>query len=241
MSESQSDVHAIKAAAFLIQALELDDDPALLAGDVVSLKRDPNAGISTLELESSVGPAAFLIYDYQRTAVDADGITGQALFDADLRTLERAAEADTPGPRILAHAIAGDEAFILATTPAVHRALTGQGAAPALEADEGDLLPGRETARVRTEAANELLRLLREADAAAQRWLRAIQAEGKLGTGAGAGDFVEFGEAEAALALFVLDDRSIQHLLLALNLFVASAKEQAEQALNPEPNGSVQP
>jgi len=238
MSESRASTYAIKAAAFLIQALELDDDPALLADDVVALKRDPNAGISTLELESSVGPAAFLIYDYQLAEVNAEGNSGQALFDTDLRTLERAAEADTPGPRILAHAIAGDEAFILATTPAVHRALTGLGATPTLEADEGDLLPGRETARIRSETANDLLRLLREADSAAQRWLRAIQAEGKLDTASGAGDFVEFGEAEAALALFVLDDRSIQHLLRALNLFVTSAKEQANQALNPKPNGS---
>jgi hypothetical protein len=238
MSETQANTHAIKAAAFLIQALELDDDPASLAADVVTLKRDANAGISTLELESSVGPAAFLIYDYQLVEVNAEGDSGQALFDADLRTLERAAEADTPGPRILAHAIAGHEAFILATTPAVHRALTGLGPVPTLEADEGDLLPGRETARIRSEAANDLLRLLREADSAAQRWLRAIQAEGKLDSGADSGDFVEFGEAEAALALFVLDDRSIQHLLRALNLFVTSAKEQANQALNPEPNGS---
>ena len=239
MSEPQPDSHAVKAAAFLIQALELDDDPAALAADVVSLKRDPNAGISTLELESSVGPAAFLIYDYQLTVANAEGLHGQALFDADLRALERAAEADTPGPRILAHATAGDEAFILATTPAVHRALTGQGPAPALEADESDLLPGRETATIRSEAANELLRLLREADSVAQRWLRAIQAEGKLDSAAGSGDFVEFGEAEAALALFVLDDRSIQHLLRALNLFVTSAKAQADQMLNPKPNGSA--
>ena len=80
MSEPHLDSHAVKAAAFLIQALELDDDPAALAGDVLSLKRDPNAGISTLELESSVGPAAFLIYDYQLAVANADGIDGRTLF-----------------------------------------------------------------------------------------------------------------------------------------------------------------
>lgn len=229
-----TDSHALKAAAFLTQALDLDEDPASLARDVVSLKRDTNAGISTLELESSVGPAAFLIYDYQLSRTNEAGVSGRTLFDADLKTLERAAEIDSPGPRILAHAVAGDEAYILATTPAVHRALTGQGDAPALEATEADLLPGEGTVQARSEAANELLRLLREADAQALRWLRAIRAEGKLAGQQTAGDFVEFSEAEAALALFLIDDRSIQHLLQALNLFVASAKEQAAEALKRE-------
>jgi hypothetical protein len=233
-----TDEHALKAAAFLTQALELDDDPGLLAAEVVSLKRDANAGISTLELESSVGPAAFLIYDYQLDRLNAELTTGQTLFDADLRTLERAAEVDSPGPRILAHAVAGDEAFILATTPAVHRALTGQGTEPNLEATEADLLPGEETQRVRREAANELLRILREADSEASRWLRAIQAEGRIAAD-NAGEFVEFSEAEAALALFLLDDRSIQHLLKALNLFVASAKDQASSFLGRSENGQA--
>lgn len=230
--------HANKAAAFLTQALDLEDDPGLLAAEVVSLKRDANAGISTLELDSSVGPAAFLIYDYQLDKLNDELTSGRALFEADLRTLERAAEVDSPGPRILAHAVAGDEAFILATTPAVHRALTGQGADPNLEATEADLLPGEESQRVRSDAANELLRLLRDADAEASRWLRAIQAEGRL-AGDAAGEFVEFSEAEAALALFLLDDRSIQHLLKALNLFVASAKDQASSVLGHRENGTA--
>jgi len=79
------------------------------------------------------------------------------------------------------------------------------------------------------DAANELLRLLSEADDAALRWLRAIQAEGNIEINDE--DFLEFNDAEAALALYVLDDRSIQHLLRALNLFVASAKSQSENVL----------
>jgi hypothetical protein len=233
-----TDPQAVKIASFLIQALDLNDDPSQLAAELVTLKRDPNAGISTLELESSIGPAAFLIYDYQLDKFNAELTTGQALFDADLKTLERAAEVDSPGPRILAHAVAGDEAFILATTPAVHRALTGQGEAPELEATEADLLPGEETRKVRDEAANELLRLLRDADAQAARWLRAIQAEGRLADDA-AGEFVEFAESEAALALYVIDERSIQHLLKALNLFVAGAKQQAAGVLDRSKNGAA--
>lgn len=233
-----TDQHAIKVAAFLTQALDLDDDPVLLAAEVVTLKRDPNAGISTLELESSIGPAAFLVYDYQLDKFNAELKTGQSLFDADLKTLERAAEIDSPGPRILAHAVAGDEAFILATTPAVHRALTGGGDGTSLEATEADLLPGAESQRVREESANELLRLLREANAEAARWLRAIQAEGRLADDS-AGEFVEFSEAEAALALFVMDERSIQHMLKALNLFISSARNQATDAIERKANGSA--
>ena len=229
MEFQMPDSQALKAAAFLVQALELDDDPAALADDVVALKRDANAGIFTIELDSSVGSTPFLIYDYQLSVRNDDGLDGQALFDADLRTLERAAEVDTPGPRILAHAIAGGEAFVLATTPSVHRALTGQGSASALVAPAADLALEQQTAVARMDAANELLRLLSEADDAALRWLRAIQAEGNIEINDE--DFLEFNDAEAALALYVLDDRSIQHLLRALNLFVASAKSQSENVL----------
>lgn len=233
-----TDTHAIKAAAFVAQALDLKDDPEVLAAEVVSLKRDANAGISTLELDSSVGPAAFLIYDYQLDELNSERKTGQELFDADLRTLERAAEVGTPGPRILAHAIAGNDAFILATTPAVHRALTGEDGAPEIEATESELPPGTESRRIRAQAAGELLRILREADAEAARWLRALRAEGRLPNDA-AGDFVEFSEPEAALALYLLDERSIQHLLKALNLFVASAKDQASSALGRSTEGDA--
>ena len=38
-----------------------------------------------------------------------------------------------------------------------------------------------------------------------------------------AGEFVEFNEAETALALYVLDDRSIRDLLATLNLMIESA------------------
>jgi hypothetical protein len=225
-AETMADRQAVKIAAFLIQALDLDDDASLLASELVAMKRDPNAGISSIELDSSVGPAAFLIYDYQLPIRDDDGETGQSRFDADLATLERAASLDSPGPRILAHAVAGDDAFILATTPAVHRALTGQGVESAIEATAAELLPGAETARLRSEAAAELLTLLRAADQQARSWLRAIRADANLRRTDGT-DLVEFNPAEAELALFLLDERSIQHVLQALTLFVEGAKSQA--------------
>lgn len=220
---------ALNAAAFLTRALDLQDDPRALAPELIMLERGPDAGIWSVELESSVGPAAFLIYDYRLTATDSDSASGRARFDADRKTMERAASLGTPGPRILAHAQAGEYAFILATTPAVHRALTGQAEPDALEATEADLLPGPETARLREAAAAELLTHLRAANEQARTWLRAIRAEANVPS-ADAADRVDFNEAETELALFLLDERSIEHVLQALSLVVEAAKSQVAGA-----------
>lgn len=229
-----SDPYTMKAAAFVAQALELTEAPEDLAPHVLALKRDVNAGISTIELESSVGPAAFLVYHYLLSISDSEGRTGQALFEADLATLERAAAHDAPGPRLLAHAQAGDEAYILATTPATYRMLTGEAEPSSLEATEADLLPGSETERIRREAAFDLLRLLQDAENRASAWLRAIRAEGRLQQASDAPDLLTFNEEETALALFLLDERSIANLLRVLNLMLRSAQAQAQQATHPD-------
>jgi hypothetical protein len=229
-----SDPYAMKAAAFVAQALELTEAPEDLAPHVIALKRDVNAGISTLELDSSVGPAAFLVYHYLLFISDSEGRTGQALFEEDLATLERAAAHDAPGPRLLAHAVAGDEAYILATTPATYRVLTGEAAPSSLEATEADLLPGSETERIRREAAFDLLRLLQEAESRASAWLRAVRAEGRIQDASDAPDLLMFNEEETALALFLLDERSIGNLLRVLNLMLRGAQAQAQQAAKPD-------
>jgi hypothetical protein len=222
----------LKLASFVVQALDLGDEQDALAAEIVALKRDLNAGISSIELDSSVGPAAFLVYHYLLDVPDAEGRSGADLFAADLATLERAAEQETPGPRILAHATAGNEAYILATTPAIYRALTGAPALEELEATAADILPGAATAEARRTAAAELLRLLREANTESTTWLRAIQAEGRLPSDEiGAADPLIFNEEESALALFLLDDRSIGNLLRVLNLLLTTAREQAAGAL----------
>lgn len=218
------DRYALNATAFLVEALDLATDASEIARGIVWLRRDAWSGVCSIELDSSVGPAAFLIYDYELNSANLAGMSMRAQFEADLQTLERAAELDSPGPRILAHATIGETAFILATTPAVHRALTGIGGEAQIEATEADLLPVAEVAKMREEAANDLMDRLRSADEAAARWLRAFRAEGNVATEAES-DFVEFGEAESALALFLLDERSIQHLLQAFNLFIASARD----------------
>jgi hypothetical protein len=217
-------------ASFLIQVLELEDDPSVLARDVVAMKRDRNAGISSIELDSSVGTAAFLVYDYQLDVVDEHGQTGKERFDLDLATLERAAQLDSPGPRILAHAVAENDAFILATTPGIHRALTGQTDPARVEATLADLLPTAESAQLRKEAAQELLSLLRAADAQAATWLRAIRSEANLASPDRQADTLEFNPEEIELALYLLDEQSIQHVLQALNLLVESVKSQTARS-----------
>jgi hypothetical protein len=228
-----SDGLTLKIAAFVVQALDLTDDPATVAGEIVALKRDLNAGISSVELDSSIGPAAFLIYHYLLDDPNQEGRSGREIFEADLATLERAAQHETPGPRILAHATAGDEAYILATTPSTFHALTGTVPGNNLEATAADLLPGADSAATRQSAADELLRLLREANDQASAWLRAIQVEGRLATGE-ADDLLTFNEEESALALFLLDERSIGNLLRVLNLVISSARQQAADAVRNE-------
>jgi hypothetical protein len=206
---------ALRLAAFVNEALELDEDPTSLAEEILPFKRDANAGISTIELESSIGVAAFLIYHYELNANDEEGRLGSDLFQTDLRTLERAATLNTPGPRILAHAVTDDEAYILATTPATHRALTGAGAeetAPSVPEEKRD--------EVRKETAANLLRLLSEANAQARDWLAAMQLSGEASNA----DQVEFHAEETGLALFLMDESNIRQLLQVLNLMVQSAR-----------------
>lgn len=206
---------ALRLAAFINEALELDEDPSDLAEEILPFKRDQNAGISTIELDSSIGVAAFLIYHYELNTADEEGRQGSELFQTDLRTLERAATLNTPGPRILAHAVTDDEAYILATTPATHRALTGTSAE-----EPSATIPENARDEVRKETATNLLRLLSEANAQARDWLAAIQLSGESTTA----DQVDFHPEETGLALFLLDETNIRQLLQVLNLMVQSAR-----------------
>lgn len=202
-----TDMWSPKIAAFLVQALELELDPAELVSEIVALKRDAKTGISAVELQSSLGPTPFLVYHYQLDPVV------QKQLDGDIATLEKAATLDTPGPRIMAHATSDSEAYILATTPAVHENLTGatreQRARKQMPVD-----------RARTRVPDKLVDKLREANQLASDWLAAIKVAGEQG------DDLSLTDQEAALALFLLDDRSIQDLLKALNLLMATARNQ---------------
>lgn len=215
---------ALRLAAFVNEALELDEDPAALAVEILPFKRDVNAGISTIELDSSIGVAAFLIYHYELNIQDDEGQKGSDLFQSDLRTLERAASLNTPGPRIIAHAVTDDEAFILATTPATHRALTGSA-----EDDAEPVIPEEQRDEVRRETAANLLRLLSEANAQARDWLAAMQLSGETTTT----EKIDFYAEETGLALFLLEESNIRQLLQVLNVMV-----QAARADLPNQNGN---
>lgn len=227
-----TDPFALKAAAFVAAALEIDTDPAEIAEEVVALKRDANAGISTVELQSEGGPAPFLIYHYVLDATNDEGQTGQELFDQDIETLTRATEQNTPGPRILAHATAEGEAYVLATTPDVFRTLTGA-EAPAEAPSTPNIQSEKAALAVRKHAADNLMKLLRQANVEATNWLEAIKA--------GRGE-VELGPEESALALFLIDKDSIKNVLVAINLLIENAQQQATQAMKPDqerPAGSA--
>ncbi len=223
---------ALKAAAFLAQALAIDLDPAALADELTPLEQDDTSAVYTAQLDSSVGTAAFLVYVYPLTAAEG-GHSGEGAFTAALETLQTAAEREAPGPRIIAHARTPEDGLILATTPAIARALAGE---PPV-ADPAPVPAGISatgTAEARREAAAELLRLLRAANTQATAWLAAIQAEGR--DQPGAADLLAFDDVETELALYLLDERSIQNLLRALNLFLTAAREGVSAAVPPAPD-----
>jgi hypothetical protein len=213
---------ALGAATFLIQALQLPGSPAAIAAELSSVREDSNAAIYSLELDSSIGAAAFLVYAYDFRRANAEGASGEQLYREGLSTLQLVAERDTPGPRMVAHADTDTMGFILATTPATWRALQG-GQSISLVATEADLPPTSVTGADRASLAEDLHRSFKRINDQAAAWLAAIRS-----TGANDGeDMLTFTEEETALALFVLDSTNIEATLAALNLLVTSARQQA--------------
>jgi hypothetical protein len=218
---------ALAAASFLAQALELDDDPDAIAGELTGINETGTTAVYSVELDSSIGAAAFLVYVY---ALDAGG-DGAELYQQAMTTLAQSAARDTPGPRLVANAETEQVAFILATTPATWRRL--QGEEPAIVATEADLLTTGVSAEERASLAEDLHRSLKEANDHARDWLAAIRS---ADTG-DAGD-LDFTEAETALALHVLDEANVAPLLTALNLLIASAQDRAGTMLAQKPEKS---
>ncbi len=221
---------ATRAAAFLIQALELDLDPESIGQDLAVVSADGDVTTYATELEASFGSAAFLIYAYQ--FVDpAFGGMGRSRYASAIDTLQTAAARNTPGPRLLANGESDAEGFLLATTPATYRLMTGEvesfpqpGAGPQ---------SGEPAAEIRRDSAQALLNHLRAANAAAIQWLVAIQ-DGDVGPAStdGDSDTIVFNEDETELALFLLDDRSIQSMLKAVNVLITAAREAAGRETN---------
>ncbi|HEV2107950.1 MAG TPA: hypothetical protein VGR16_06785 [Thermomicrobiales bacterium] len=222
MAASHRDIDSLaeKAAAFLLEAVQSDANPVELARELIAVSQEESQVVFAARLESTAGPAAFLVYVYPlgETAV-------RARYDQDLEILQEAAERESPGPRPLAHAESAEHAFILATTPASFQALSGGPPESTDETDLATLISPSDADRVRREAATALLRLLRAADAQATVWQAAMQAastaEGEHGDDVA--DQIPFNDAESELALFLLDERSIQRLLRVLSLMVSAA------------------
>jgi hypothetical protein len=213
----------LRAAAFMQEALGADMDPLSLEPGLDVVSTDTYAITYTVELESSIGDAAFLIYQFSLTATGPDGRTGADVFREGLETLELATERNTPGPRLLAHGTTEDEGYMLATTPATYRLLTGAGDLDDITASDGDLLPGADTSNARRQSSDELLRLLKLANDQAKTWFAAVRAEGRVTT---SGADLPLSQEEQALALFLLDESSIQDLLRLLAVMVDTAKRQ---------------
>lgn len=224
---------ALAAASFLTQALELSEEPATIVPELTTIKEELNVAIYSVELDSSIGNAAFLVYVYALQDSDEDGMSGADLYQAGLTTLRQAAARDTPGPRLVAHADTDTVGFILATTPATWRRL--QGEEPSLIATEADLPQTEMSTEQRASVAEDLHRALKEANDHARTWLAAIRAAGKNATE----DDLAFTEAETALALFVLDNANVSPLLNALNVLVTSAQEQAGRMITTNQARSV--
>jgi len=225
------------AALFIGEVLGITESPDYLASDLSPIKRDANASIFTIQLDSSVGPAAFMVYAYLLDERGGDGRTGKELFDMGLATLQQAGARSTPGPRAVAHAETDDYGFILATTPGTYRALAGE--TPGSDRNEAaatEVFTVEESSSVRGELAQELLTTLRAANAQASEWLSAVlhASQSDFTDGEGIGDLLQFTEDETELALYLLDDESIGNLLRALSLLVATAHQHTANALDNE-------
>lgn len=213
---------ATRAASFLIQALELELDPETVGQDLTVVSSEGEATTYATELEASFGPAAFLIYVY-RYVDPAFGGTGRTSYEAAIETLQTAAARNAPGPRLLANGESDTEGFLLATTPATYRLMTDT----AEPVDEPAHPPtGEAIEEVRRDSAQALLTHLKAAEAAAGQWLAAIR-DDSAGMPSAKSDpeMVEFNEDETELALFLLDERSIQSVLKAVNLFITAARD----------------
>ncbi|HET7094895.1 MAG TPA: hypothetical protein VFI22_15495 [Thermomicrobiales bacterium] len=197
-----------RAAAFVAQALDMPGNPNQLAADLDLVADDGLAATFATELESTAGVVAFLIYVYRLTSRDANGTLGRERMASDLATMEEAERLDAPGPRPVAQADDGALGFVLATTPAMMRTLSGE-AASANEPAPMD----------RGEAAAALLGQLRAAEAAARSWLASAPDDAAPRT-----------PEEAELALYLLEPGTLDPLLTAirrLTMVVDDAEKNA--------------
>lgn len=197
---------ALGAARFVAAALGLAEDDPLLAADFVEVDADPAVITLAIELDSSAGTAAFLVYAYRLSAQGEDGRSGEERFRGDIATMTEAERRGAPGPRLVAHAADGGLGFVLATSPAFRLIMAGDPRPPDLRRIVGNSERG--------DLANRLMASLLGASAAATRWLAAVEAAGSSGRAT---------PQETELALRLLDPSVVPPLMEAIRRLVDAA------------------
>lgn len=221
MPASPDDSLDLLAARFIIASLSLDLVPEVLVPTLNRIERDDSTAVYAVQLESSVGPAAFLIYGYTIDQADTGETAGQTRYATDLRTLEVAQARNVPGPRLVASGQTGDHQFILATDPQTFAALIGADATPSPEVlAERD----RDPAELRRAAAEGLITLLRDADRQAGRWLRAVDRQEAESPATDDRPALRFDDVETELALYLLGSEGIRNVLTLASRFLETAQ-----------------
>ncbi len=234
MTSSPDDTLDLLAARFIINTLSLDLIPEVLVPTLNRIERDDHTAVYAVQLDSSVGPAAFLIYGYETSLTGQRGKNSQQRHATDVRTLEVAQSRNVPGPRLIASGDLGGNRFILATDPQTFAALAGVEAGTNTATDTER---EREPAELRRDAAGQLVTLLRDADRQAGRWLRAVDRQETASTSGPAP--LAFDDVETELALCLLGPDGIRNVLTLASRVLESA-QAANDAAGSEPSQSPQ-
>lgn len=235
MTSSPDDTFDLLAARFIIDTLSLDLVPEVLVPTLNRIERDDNTAVYAVQLESSVGPAAFLVYGYETSLTGQRGAESQQRYATDVRTLEVALSRDVPGPRLIASGELGGNRFVLATDPQTFAALAGVDARTETATDSER---ERDPAELRRDAAGELITLLRDADRQAGRWLRAFDRQESGATAEPTS--LAFDDVETELALYLLGPDGIRNVLTLASRILESA-QAANDAAHSESGQSPQP
>jgi hypothetical protein len=222
MTSSPHDALDLLAARFIIDALSLELVPEVLVPTLNRIERDDQTAVYAVQLESSVGPAAFLVYGYETGQNGKRGAESQQRYATDLRTLEVAQSRNVPGPRLIASGELGGNRFVLATDPQTFAALAG---VAVTEPPEGGSDRDREPAELRRQSAEALITLLRDADRQAGRWLRAIDRQRVAEDANTSGSSViAFDDMETELALYLLGPNGIRNILTLASTILETAQ-----------------
>ncbi len=219
MTSSPNDTLDLLAARFIIDTLSLDLVPEVLVPTLNRIERDDNTAVYAVQLESSVGPAAFLVYGYETGLTGQRGADSQQRYATDVRTLEVAQSRNVPGPRLIASGELAGNLFVLATDPQTFAALAGAEASTNAATDSER---EREPVELRRDAAEKLVTLLRDADRQAGRWLRAVDRQETSATSEPIP--LAFDDVETELALYLLGPDGV--------LTLASRVLESAQAAN---------